>query len=241
MNTFNTSRLFAGGSGIVIEYHDAIKPVYLFALISIILNKKDYNLPIALIENFSFPSILEWYVNRPYYNPLKYLDYKHIGSDEDLDKLLLTILNDDTSVYKYTPHLNMVKILYGYSIKGMNVPIYFYSEYKEKGIEEDINNNFKELNIKYIYGPPSKICEIEAQNFSYIFSNIQHAEEFIKHHDPQKLSVITIANDFRYNYIKGGKGLNDYRDLYTKINYMQMLNPSEFYMDIAKLYGEVNM
>lgn len=237
MNPFDTSRLFAGGSGIVIEYHDAVRPVYLFALLNIIMNKKDYNLPIAMIEKFSFPSIVEWYLNRPYYNPLKYLDYNHMASNDDLDELLLNILDDDITVYKYSPHLNMVKILYGYASKNINIPIYFYSQFEEKGIQNDINNNFKELNIKCIYGPPKIIKDIEAQNFSYIFSNIDHAEEFIQHHDHSKLSVITIANDYRYNYTKGGKGLNNYRDMYTRINYMQMFDPLEFYANVAKLYG----
>ena len=51
-NNFNTNELFAGGAGMFIQYHDIIKPVYLYAIVKMIATKNSFGLPIN--NNFNY-------------------------------------------------------------------------------------------------------------------------------------------------------------------------------------------
>ena len=62
---------FSGGAGMFLQYHDVIKPVYLYVIIKMLISKESYGLPLFILENMSDLSIMEWYTRRRYINPLK--------------------------------------------------------------------------------------------------------------------------------------------------------------------------
>ena len=68
---FDTNIFFSGGAGMFIQYHDIIKPVYLYTIVKMIITKESFGLPIDIIKDFSIISIIEWYINRRFKNPIK--------------------------------------------------------------------------------------------------------------------------------------------------------------------------
>lgn len=197
---FNTSSFFTGGSGMFIQYHDIIKPVYLYAIMKMIITKESYNLPIEIISDMSIMSIIEWYKNRRYKNPLKQLDWNNQIDIEELDVLLHFILQQDHTIYKLAPTLNIDRIFSVYKLQHMDFPIFIYSEEYEEGIESDCKNSLIGLPYKYLYGNLKNAISKCNENFTYIFSDI----EMVK--DAAKIlrgtfSHILLARDYRYNYI----------------------------------------
>ena len=201
---FDTNLLFAGGAGIFIEYHDIIKPVYLYAIAKMIITNETFGLPIDIIKNYSFLSIIEWYLNRRFKNPLQCLDFNHSIESSQLDELLQNILLNDDSIYKYSPALNIKKMLAVYRRQHMSFPIYVYSEQEEPFIKEDCKTVFQGIGFRYIHGDLKKAIENCDQNFTYIFSNIElvkkAAEILIG-----TCSHILLAQDYRYNFIDNHK------------------------------------
>lgn len=196
--SFNTNNFFAGGAGIFSEFHDVIKPVYLYAIINMILSKQTYGLPISIIENFSLGSIIEWYKNRRYINPLKQLDWANKASDEELDEILSKILKDE-SIYKLAPSLNIDRLLYVYKKQHMVFPWFIYSKDYEPGIAKSCKYIFNGIQYKYLYGDLKEAISKCDQNFTYIFSDIEtvaKSAEILK----GTCSNIILAKDYRYNY-----------------------------------------
>ena len=50
---FDTNVLFSGGAGMFLQYHDIVKPVYLYAIIKMIAVKESFGLPIDIIKDMS--------------------------------------------------------------------------------------------------------------------------------------------------------------------------------------------
>lgn len=199
MKPLDTGTMFSGGAGMFIQYHDIVKPVYLYAIIQMLLTDQSYGLPINIIKNISILSLLEWYLNRRYVNPLKCLDYANNISMKDMDDLLLHILSEDRSISKLAPVLNIGKMLYVYRVHHMTFPIYVYSAVEEPYIREDCKNVFQGIDCKYISGDLKSAIEKCDQNFTYIFSDIElakNAAEILY----GTCSHILIARDYRYNY-----------------------------------------
>ena len=201
---FDTNIFFSGGAGMFVQYHDVIKPVYLYAIIKMIMTKETFGLPINLIEKFSFPSIIEWYMYRRYQNPLWCLDYNHIIDHDELDQLLQHILTNDESLYSYSPALNFNRMLYVYRQQHMTFPIYVYSEKEEPFIKEDCKKIFGGITFRYLHGDLRKAIESCDQNFTYIFSDI----ELVKESADILIgscSHILLPEEYRYNYKDNGK------------------------------------
>lgn len=197
---FDTNIFFSGGAGMFIQYHDIVKPVGLYVIIKMILTHQSYGLPIDIVKNMSILSLIEWYVNRRWKNPLKCLDYAKKIDIDILDNLFQNILNDDPSIYQYSPSLNIEKILSVYNQQHMSFPIYIYSEKEEPYIKKDCENIFPGIEIKYIYGDLEECIKKCDQNFTYIFSDI----ELVKRAATILIgtcSHILIAEDYRYNYL----------------------------------------
>ena len=117
----NTSALFSGGAGMFIQYHDIVKPAYLFAILKMIITKEDYGIPINIISNLSILSLTEWYLKRRYINPLKCLDYNKKLNDVDLFNILQKTLKEDSSIYKLAPGLNIKEMLSVYHSQLSNI------------------------------------------------------------------------------------------------------------------------
>ncbi len=195
---FKTNAFFSGGAGIFIEYHDAIKPVYLYAVIKMMMTGESYGLPIDIIKNFSILSIVEWYKNRRYRNPLEQLDWAHKIDPKELKKLMTEILKDET-IYQLAPSLNIERLIYVYQQQHMIFPWYVYSDEYEPGIEKSCKTIFSGVNYKYLHGDMKTAIMKCDQNFTYIFSDIEHvaksADILIG-----TCSHIILARDYRYNY-----------------------------------------
>jgi hypothetical protein len=196
---FNTNSFFSGGAGLFIEYHDVVKPVYLYSIIKMILTKTSYGLTLEIISSMSIFSLIEWYIKRRYINPLTSLDYKHILSHEDLDNLLYKILEEDSSLYSLAPSLNIKKLLSSYKSQFMNFPIYVYSKKYESHIKNDIKECFSGLPTKYIYGDLSKAISKCDRNFTYILSNIELLKELINLLSDTWAHLL-ISKEYLYNY-----------------------------------------
>ena len=63
---FDTNSFFSGGAGLFLQYHDVIKPTYLYAVIQMMITKQTYGLPVYTIEKMSQLATVEWYLNRRY-------------------------------------------------------------------------------------------------------------------------------------------------------------------------------
>lgn len=197
--TFDTNSFFAGGAGMFIQYHDIIKPAYFYAISKMILNHYAFGLPIQILDGFSIRSLLEWYINRRYINPLQQLDYNHNTDPLQLNQLLYNFMNNDPSIYSMASSLSIMKLFEVYRIQRMTFPVFIYSEEEEIGIEKDINILFNGIDHKYVYGDLKEAIKQTNENFTYIFSNIETAKmasEILI----GTCSNILISRDYRYNY-----------------------------------------
>ncbi len=197
--TFDTNVFFSGGAGMFLQYHDIVKPVYLYAIAKMIATKESFGLPISIISNMSAPSIIEWYVKRRYKNPFQQLDYDHIIDPVELNKFLAMYLEQDPSIYKIAPPLNIQRMLSVYQIQHMSFPVYVYSENEESYIKTDCKNVFPGVTIRYVFGDLRECIKKCDQNFTYIFSDIElvrEATEILQ----GTCSHVLLARDYRYNF-----------------------------------------
>jgi hypothetical protein len=218
-SSFNTNNIFSGGSGIFLQHHDIIRPTYLSAIIKILFDNKSYGLPIDIIRNMSIVSLLEWYVTRRYFNPLRSLDYKHIIPPEELDELLLKILNSDNTIYTLSPLLNIRLMLNIYKKHSMNFPVYIYTKEEEPFLT---NDNFTEgIPVTYVHGDLQEAINKCDQNYTYIFSDInilKEASEMLS----DNFSHLLLAREYRYNYISKGVFKHDLVAITKKHNHIRV-------------------
>lgn len=182
-----------------IQYHDVIKPVYLYAILQMILTKQSYGLPIDIIQNMSIVSIMEWYINRRYVNPLKQLDINNIIDMESLDELMDHILMEDDSIFKICPVLNIGHMMEAYKYQHMSFPVYIYSERENPNIITDCNRIFDGIKHRCFFGNLEECISRCDQNFTYIFSDIETVK---KSADvlTGTCSHVLLTRDWRYNY-----------------------------------------
>lgn len=196
---FDTNVFFSGGAGMFIQYHDVIKPVYLYAILKMIWTQNTFGLPFSIISKMSLLSIIEWYIHRRYKNPLQSIDFRHILNVDDLDEILHSVLLNDPSIYKLSPTLNAVQLFNAYQMAHMSFPVYVYSEQEEPPIRDDIKTLLSGVNAKYIYGDLKECIRKCDENFTYIFSDIElvkKAADILY----GTCSHILITSDYRYNY-----------------------------------------
>ena len=195
---FETNAFFVGGAGMFVEFHDIVKPVYLYAVMDMLISNISYGLPIEMLRDFSIASILEWYKYRRYRNPLQQLDWQHKLPKEKLDEVMNAILTD-TSVYTLAPSLNIGLFLDVYRSQHMTFPWFIYSEEYEDGIKESCDILFGSIPHKYVHGDLRNAIKKCDQNYTYIFSDIEKIEPVseILH---GTFSNILVASDYRYNY-----------------------------------------
>ena len=201
---FDTNCFFSGGAGMFIEYHDIIKPVYLYAIFQMILTKQSYGLPLDIIQHMSIISITEWYLHRRFKNPLKQLDINNKIDLYSLDMLMSHILSEDPSIYRIAPILNFGKLISVYRQQHMTFPVYIYSENEESYIAKDCDDIFRGIPHQYFFGDLKESILKCDQNFTYIFSDIESvnkAAEILT----GTCSHILLARDYRYNYIDNRK------------------------------------
>lgn len=196
---FDTNVFFSGGAGMFLQYHDIVKPVYLYAISKMIVTQESFGLPIDLISDMTTPSIIEWYVKRRYKNPFRCLDYNHLIDPEQLDEFLRVYMEQDPSVYKLAPGLNVQRMFAVYLSQHMTFPVFVYSEHEEPFIKDDCKTVFPGVPVKYIFGDLKECIKKCDQNFTYIFSDIEllnDAAEILT----GTCSHVLLAREYRYNY-----------------------------------------
>lgn len=201
---FDTNLFFSGGAGMFIQYHDVIKPVKLYVIIRMMLTNESYGLPIDILKSMRNISLIEWYMQRRYINPLKQLDYGNQLDEKELDVLLHQILISDPSLYRRACPLNVVKMLSNYRREHMNFPVYIYTEEEEPFVLEDMKTMLPGVPIHYVYGDLEKALSNCNQNFTYIFSNLELVKESMFHLHGT-MSHILLTQDYRYNYQYKGR------------------------------------
>lgn len=232
----DTNNFFVGGAGMFIQYHDIIRPVYLYAVIKMILTKESYGIPTNIIENFSIASIIEWYKNRRYVNPLKQLDVKKKSDDKTLDDLLKCTLKNDKSIYELAPTLNIENMFSVYKSQNFTFPVYVYSEEYEESIAKDLEVLLCGVKHFYVYGDLSDCIKKCGQNFTYIFSNVESvksAADILS----GTYSHILVARDYRYNFKDNFKTMKyDLNDMMKK--YQRLRLGTTTAMDIGLMEGK---
>ena len=196
---FDTRKMFSGGAGLFIQFQDVVTPIYLFAIIKLIITDTSLGLPLNIINNMSILSLAEWYIKRSNINPIQELDYEHQLSSQEANLLLYKIL-EDRSIYDHSPVFNVGLMLDVYKYKKMNIPIYIYSEYQDPYIEYYCRNHFPDISIKYLYTDIQSAIKQCNDNFTYIFSNIEffkQACELLK----GTYANILLSQEYKYNYI----------------------------------------
>lgn len=196
---FDTNIFFSGGAGMFLEYHDIVKPVYLYAIIKLILTQETFGFPIQMISSMSTPSIIEWYTKRRFKNIFQCLDYQHQLSQEELDTFLYNYLMSDNTIYKIAPGLNIQRLFSVYVKQHMTFPVYIYSEKEELFIKEDCKHVFPGIHFQYVYGNLKTCVQKCDQNFTYIFSDIELVKE-VSEILKGTCSHVLLASDYRYNY-----------------------------------------
>lgn len=202
--SFDTNAFFTGGAGMFIQYHDIVKPVYLYAIIKMLLTKTSFGIPLDIIDKMSIFSLEEWYVKRRYINPLRCLDYQNILDPNELDELLQKILSEDDSLYKLSPGLNIQLMMEVYKRQHMSFPIYVYSQKEEPHIAEDCKQVFSGINVTYLYGEVSDAIKKCDQNFTYILSDVELLKQCATILDGVYAHIL-LAVEYRYNYIDNCK------------------------------------
>lgn len=196
---FDTNVFFSGGAGMFIQYHDIVKPVYLYAIAKMIATQEGFGLPISIISRLSAPSIIEWYVKRRFKNPFQQLDYEHSVDPKQLDDFLKQYLQNDPSLYKIAAPLNIKQLFSVYRRGHMSFPVFIYTEEEEPYVKEDCKNVFSGVAIRYIYGDLKECIRKCEQNFTYIFSDIELAKRAAEILEGT-CSHLLLASDYRYNY-----------------------------------------
>ncbi len=196
---FDTNCMFSGGAGMFIQYHDIIKPVYLYAIVKMLITKTSFGLPLDIIEKMSVFSLMEWYVKRRYKNPLQCLDFNHILDPNEIDKLLLDIMKSDNSLYKLSPGLNICQMMNVYKRQHMTFPVYVYSEIEEPYIIQDCKQMFPGVPIKYLHGDLKQAVAKCDNNFTYILSDVELAKNISDILLGTYYHVL-VAKEYRYNY-----------------------------------------
>lgn len=199
MADVDTSSFFVGGNGMFIEYHDIIKPAYLYAIVQLMLGDS-HGVPTEIIENFSLLSLLEWYKNRRYYNPIQQLDINHQTDPTLVNELMQSLLNNDASIYSLAPALNIDRMFAVYRSQHFTFPIYVYTPNNEPNAKPDIDKILNGITHEYLHGDLVTAIKKCDQNFTYIFSNIETMNSAVKllH---GTYSHVLLARDYRYNYI----------------------------------------
>ena len=237
---FDTNVLFSGGAGMFLQYHDIVKPVYLYSIIQMIATGQNYGLPLDIIKDMGICSIVEWYINRRYKNPLKSLDYMHKLNEADLDRLMFQILRSDESIYRLAPALNIQKMLSVYRSQHMTLPVYVYSENEEPAIKEDIKHIFGGIKCTYLFGDLKSCIQKTDQNFTYIFSDINLTKNACEILNGSFAHVIQAA-DYGYNYLSDRKTFKyDLRELSSKHPFVRTAisitaNPTEIIASFIQL------
>lgn len=182
-----------------LQYHDIIKPAYLYAVLQMLITGNDYGFPIHILKGFSVLSIIEWYINRRYQNPLRCLDYQNTCDPKDLDELMLRILRKDPSIYKYSPILNIERMFHVYRKQHMRFPVYVYTQEEEPYVQKDCEKLFSGIDFKYLHGDLKIALDKCDQNFTYIFSDIEMVKNAVELLTGT-CSHVLLAEDYRYNY-----------------------------------------
>lgn len=195
---FDTNAFFSGGAGLFLQYHDVIKPTYLYAVIQMMITKQTYGLPVYTIEKMSQLATVEWYLNRRYRNPLQQLDFNHHGEKEKLDALLDHILETDPTIYKMAPSLAAVKLFQVYRSQYMTFPIYVYEEHVDRGMKEDVDRLLSGIQHKLFTGDLRKAISRCDQNFTYIFSDIESMKSAVEILTGTCSNVL-LTSEYRYN------------------------------------------
>lgn len=219
---FDTNVFFSGGAGMFIQYHDVVKPVYLYAIVKMIITGESFGLPIDIIKDMSIFSIIEWYIKRRYKNPIRCLDFMNICDPSELDLLLQEILLSDDSIYKYSPALNIQQMFQVYRRDHMMFPVYIYSETEEPYIKIDCDSIFQGIRHQYVYGDLETAIKKCNQNFTYIFSDIElvkKATEILT----GTCSHVLLTREYRYNYVDNCKKFKyDIKQLGLEHPYVRM-------------------
>lgn len=195
----DTNAFFSGGNGMFLQYHDIVKPTYLYAIAKMIIENNAFGLPIQIIRNFSVKSLLEWYTTRRYVNPLSQLDYKHSIPSDQLDQLMRQYLLSDQSIYKMAPQLSTMQMFTVYRTQHFQFPVFIYSKEYDECIEKDVDVIMNGINHHYVYGNLSDALKKTDNNFTYIFSDIELAKQACEILIGT-CSNILIPRDYRYNY-----------------------------------------
>jgi len=197
---FDTSK-FTGGAGLVIQFEDVVTPVYLFAIIKLILTNETFGIPIHLIKDMSILSIAEWYIKRNNQNPILDLDYKHQLSKNQADTLLYNILKDK-SIYDFSLPMNIKLLFEIYEYKKMNFPIYIYSQFNDPNIEYYCLKHFPSTKIKIIdtIDIIKAIDSLSSDNYTFILSDIELFKKAVEYLHGYHAHVL-LAEEYKYNYI----------------------------------------
>ena len=196
-HSFNSSTIFFGGASFFVQYKDALKPIYLMALIKMLHNKSfRFGLPFEIIENFSLMSVMEFYLNRSKLNPLQQLDFKHKFT-EQVDQILSKVLSDH-SLYNLCPFLSTAKLVSVMKDQNFNIPIFVYNETYDEGIAKDVSALSN--SPIFIYGPIEEVITKIPNNSTMIFSNIERIVETIKAAPRKMVLNLLLTSDYHYNF-----------------------------------------
>jgi len=127
------------------------------------------------------------------------LDYRKILDSNELDNLLSNYLDQDESIYRLSPGLNIRMMLSVYKKEHMTFPVYIYSEREEPFIAKDCKEIFSGIPIKYVFGDLSKAVAKCDQNFTYILSDIECLKSLCEIL-LGTYSHILLTREYRYNY-----------------------------------------
>jgi hypothetical protein len=197
--SFDTGTFFSGGSGMFLQYDDIVQAIGLMVVFKLISGDNDYGLPIRPLRSMSPLSLIEWYLHRRYPNPIKTLDYLDRFTDDEADSIYRRILQEDDSLYRLAPPLNVQRLLSVYKRQSLNFPVYVYTKEDTPILRETCRDIFPGIPVKLVSGDLREATAECRHNCTFIVSDIEFLAKLTEVLDGT-YSHIILAADYRYNY-----------------------------------------
>lgn len=197
-----SNSFFTNTQSVFVEYCDCVNLSY-YTLLTFIQKSDRLNekFTIDLIRSLDLPSLLIYYFNREYINPLVDLWRGDEKPMAELDAFLEDQMQSSNIFYDVHVDSNIVPMLNAVIGNEFSKRILIYNETDNKFIREDIQNTFAGK-ATFVYGDIVDVLKDTPKDSTYIFSDVCKVPYLVET-DRINCSAIMLPIDYRYNYTDG--------------------------------------
>lgn len=207
--------VFLNSQCLFLEYADIIKSPYFNFVYMIMQHPNNFseNYVTEKFLGFDPPSLVEWYINRSYQNPLMDLirpeALEHVPA-KVLDEFLNNQIEQIPSVNYTAAWLNMADVVRQLSTEKASIvkKIIIWHPYENNAIKNDISSYFGPR-VHFITGDLQECLRYVPDDSTYVFSDIMNIEVILAEGKLKHCSVL-VPEDYRYNFTEENKLKIDY-------------------------------